>query len=120
MKAGQTFNLAVKTAVEDWADQKLQGNELKKTISNWGHDGGGGGGGGHHDEEREEQLRAAHRSTFDLRFQLQAHRERFENIQFETKCIVNEFEKLRILGDDDEEYREGVTNLHKACYYPIM
>lgn len=116
MKAGQTFNLAVKTAVEDWADQKLQGNELKKTISNWGHDDSGGG---HRDEDREEQLRAAHRSTFDLRFQLQAHRARFENIQFETKCIVNEFEKLRVLDKDDEEYHEGVTTLHKACCYLI-
>ena len=108
MKAGQTFNLAVKTAVEDWAEQKLQGNELKKTISNWGHDGG------HRAEEREEELRAAHQSTLDLRCQLHTHRERFGNIKFEAQCIMKEFEKLRMLDEDDEEYREGVMTLHKV------
>lgn len=108
MKAGQTFNVAVKTAVEDWADQKLQGNELKKTISNWGHDSG------HRDEERDEELRAAHGDTFELRCQLHTHRERYENIQFETRCIISEFEKLRVFDEDDEAYREGVMTLHKV------
>ncbi|KAL2113009.1 hypothetical protein VUR80DRAFT_5769 [Thermomyces stellatus] len=107
MKAGQVFNVAVKSAIEDWADQKLQGNELKKTISNWDH------ATSRRDTEREEELRAAHSSTFDLRCQLHAQRERFENIQFETQCIIAEFEKLRDLDESSEAYRQGVISLHK-------
>lgn len=114
MKAGQVFNVAVKSAIEDWADQKLQGNELKKTISNWDH------ATSRRDTEREEELRAAHSSTFDLRCQLHAQRERFENIQFETQCIIAEFEKLRDLDESSEAYRQGVISLHKVCKPSIM
>ena len=112
MKAGQTFNVAVKRAVEDWAEQKLQGNELKKTLSNWGRDDGGQG------TDRDEELQAAHGSTFDLRCQLQTQKERFENIQFETQCIVNEFEALRSLDEHDEAFRQGVMAVYKVCRRP--
>ena len=108
MKAGQGFNIAVKEVSQDWADQKLQANELKKTISNWGHDTG------RRDIERDEELRAAHSSTFDLRCQLHTQKERFENIQFETQCIVREFEKLRDLDENSEAYRRSVISLHKV------
>ncbi|MBE3044124.1 hypothetical protein IMZ48_16445 [Candidatus Bathyarchaeota archaeon] len=113
MKAGQTFNVAVKQAVEDWAEQKLQGNELKKTISNWGRDGGGG-------KERDDELRAAHGNTFDLRCQLQTQKERIENIQYEALCIVNEFEKLRTLEGRDEAYGKGVLELYKVYDRPPL
>lgn len=108
MKAGQVFNLAVKSAVEDWADQKLQGHELKKTISNWDHIGG------RPNPERENELLAAHGSTFDLRCQLQTLRERFENVQFEAQCIITEFEKVRSLDQHSETYRRAVMSLHQV------
>lgn len=109
MKAGQVFNVAVKTAVEDWADQKLQGNDLKKTISNWDH------AGGRPDADRDDELMAANSTAFELRCQLQNLRERFGNVQFETQCIVGEFEKLREFDEYGEPYRRGVLSLHKVC-----
>lgn len=115
MKAGQTFNVAVKRAVEDWAEQKLQSNELKKTISNWGRDGGSGAG---QDTERDEELQNAYNTAFDLRCQLRTQKERVDNIQYETQCIINEFEKLGSLDENDEAYRKGVLVLHKVCDSP--
>lgn len=109
MKAGQCFNIAVKGAVEDWADQKLQGNELKKTISNWDHNTG------RRDPERDDELQAAHSNSFELRCQLHSYKERFENIQFEAQCIISEFEKLRGLSEKDESFLNGLVALFKVC-----
>ncbi|SPO05697.1 uncharacterized protein DNG_08384 [Cephalotrichum gorgonifer] len=105
MRAGQTFNIAVKSSVEDWAEQTLQANELKKTISNWGQDNS------HRDEQREEELRTALRTTLDQKYRLQTFQERFENIQYEIEYIVKDFEKLRGLSEDDGAFNGGMRML---------
>ena len=107
-KAGQGFNIASKQVSEDWADQKLQANELKKTISNWTHDDG------RPDRERDEELWLAHSNAFDLRCQLHTHKERLENIKFETQCLIRDCEKLRKFKENDQAYLRGVDALYKV------
>jgi hypothetical protein len=105
MKAGQKFNIAVKNAVEDWAEQMLQADDLKKTISNWVQ------GDGHRGEEQEARLQESIQTNVNLESQLHGLQERFEKIQFEVATIVKEFERLRDLSGDHDAFRRGLLAL---------
>ncbi|CAI4211555.1 unnamed protein product [Parascedosporium putredinis] len=99
VKAGQKFNLAVKSIVEDWSELALENDEMKKSLSNWSKD----------NEARDEELRITHRQNFDLKCRLHSYKERSDALIHEAQKLVSMFDKLDVFGKDEDTFSERMN-----------
>jgi predicted nuclease with TOPRIM domain len=137
-EAGQMVNQGVMEVVKDWAELKVDVDQLKSTISNWDHaavaqelnrlekerDGLRDKVSELQDQLRdlrgefESEVQTLHRVNLDLRSRNAAYKDRVDNMQDEAKKLLTEFKNVSSITDKGR-FDNAVSGLFQvSCHCP--